>query len=177
MTHEMLLQLAKDAGFSAGLIPTGAIHFDHGFRKYCAENLCGNFGASWSCPPDCGTPEEMQARLLAHGTALVLKSDHNITDYRDRAAVLAAKKAHNRAALQLADALRAAGVPGLMIGGGNCDLCETCTRIQGQPCVDPERMFSCLSAYCVHVRDLADAAGLEFASEPGKMSLFGLYAL
>ena len=176
MTEQELLERAKAAGFAAGVIPTGAIRFEPEFRKYCAENLCGNFGVNWSCPPDCGTPEQMKARLLAQGTALVLRSDHNITDYRDRAAILKAKKAHNRAALQLADALRAAGLPGLLIGGGNCDLCDTCARAEGKPCVEPERMFSCLSAYCVHVRDLADTAGLEFASEPGKMSLFGLYA-
>lgn len=173
---EQLLTLAREAGFEAGLIPTDKILFDHSFRKYCAENLCGNFGANWSCPPDCGTPEQMQARLQGYASALVLRSDHSIADYRDRAAILAAKKAHNRAALQLAEQLRQRNLPGLLIGGGNCDLCDSCARLEGKPCVDPERMFSCLSAYCVHVRALAEAAGLEFNSEPGKMSLFGLYA-
>ena len=106
----------------------------------------------------------------------MLCSDHAIEDFRDRAAILQAKKQHNRASLALADALRAAGIPGLLAGGGNCDLCDRCARQDGLPCVMPDRMFSCLSAYCVHVRDLAEAAGLEFASQPGKMSLFGLYA-
>ena len=176
MTHRQLIDLARQQGFTAGVIPTGAIRFEAEFRKYCAQNLCGNFGVNWSCPPDCGTVEQMQARIQAYPYALVLCSDHAIEDYRDRAAILQAKKQHNRASLALADALRAAGIPGLLAGGGNCDLCDRCARQDGLPCVMPDRMFSCLSAYCVHVRDLAEAAGLEFASQPGKMSLFGLYA-
>ena len=176
MTHHQILTLAREAGFSAGLIPTADIPFDHSFRKYCAENLCGNFGANWSCPPDCGSPELLESRLKEQSWALVLCSDHDVADYKDRAAVLKAKRNHNRAALALAEQLKQAGYPGLLAGGGPCDLCDLCARAEGRPCTDPERMFSCLSAYCVHVKALADAAGLEMALVPGRMSLFGLYA-
>lgn len=176
MTHQEILALAREAGFSAGLIPTSAILFDPSFRKYCAENLCGNFGANWSCPPDCGSPEQMAARLTAYPTALVLCSDHNIGDWRDRAAVAAAKGAHNRAAVALAQQLKDAGHPGVLAGGGPCDLCQVCARREGRECLHPEELFSCLSAYCVHVKALADAAGLTFSSEPGKTTFCGLYA-
>ena len=64
MTEEAMIQYAIDEGFSAGSIQeTGGIVFDPTFRSYCEENLCGQYGINYSCPPDCGTPEEMKRRF------------------------------------------------------------------------------------------------------------------
>jgi hypothetical protein len=36
--------------------------------------------------------------------------------------------------------------------------------------------YSCLSAYCVYVKKLADACGMEYACKDGRLAFFGLYA-
>ena len=60
MTAEQMVQYAYEEGFSAAaVVDTADIVFDPSFRPYCEENLCGQYGANYSCPPDCGTPEEM----------------------------------------------------------------------------------------------------------------------
>ena len=75
MTDELLVALAKEEGFTnAAVIDTAEIVFDESFRPYCAENLCGKFAVNYSCPPDCGTPEEMKNRVLEHKHAIVLQS-------------------------------------------------------------------------------------------------------
>ena len=75
MTAEQMVQYAYEEGFSAAaVVDTADIVFDPSFRPYCEENLCGQYGANYSCPPDCGTPEEMKQKVLAHKKALVLQS-------------------------------------------------------------------------------------------------------
>ena len=64
MTDDQMIQLAYGEGFAAAAVTdTDKIVFDPAFRPYCAENLCGQYGVNHSCPPDCGTPEEMKARV------------------------------------------------------------------------------------------------------------------
>ena len=74
MTWEEMTSMAAEEGFAAAVVTdTKDIPFDPSFRPLCAENLCGKYGANYSCPPDCGTPDEMRARIQAHRHALVLQ--------------------------------------------------------------------------------------------------------
>ena len=44
------------------------------YRQFCEENLCGNFNVISSCPPACGTPEEMHRKALNYKKALILQT-------------------------------------------------------------------------------------------------------
>ena len=82
MTDAKMIQLAIEEGFAAAeIVDTTQIVFDPSFRPYCEENLCGQYGANYSCPPDCGSPEEMKQRILAHKKALVLQTIWGVADY------------------------------------------------------------------------------------------------
>ena len=61
MTERQILDFAREAGFSAALCDTADIPVDHSFRRYCEENLCGQYDKNYGCPPRCGTPAEMEA--------------------------------------------------------------------------------------------------------------------
>ena len=81
MTETEMIQYAIDEGFAvAAIVDTAQIVFDPSFRPYCEENLCGQYGANYSCPPDCGSPEEMKKRILAHKKALVLQTIWQVAD-------------------------------------------------------------------------------------------------
>ena len=68
MDNEKIIKIAIDKGFiDAAIIDTADIVFDASFRPYCEENLCGQYGANYSCPPDCGSPEEMKQKILRIG--------------------------------------------------------------------------------------------------------------
>lgn len=61
MTQAQMIQFALEEGFAnAAIVDTKDIVFDPSFRPYCEENLCGQYNANYSCPPTCGTPEEMK---------------------------------------------------------------------------------------------------------------------
>ena len=96
MTAEQMVQYAYEEGFSAAaVVDTADIVFDPSFRPYCEENLCGQYGANHSCPPDCGTPEEMKQKILAHKKALVLQSIWQLESYTDTPAIKKGKSGHN----------------------------------------------------------------------------------
>ena len=176
MTDKELLEIAKDAGFSAVIIPTEKIVVDSKFRPFCEDNLCGNYGANYACPPDCGSVEEVRQRLMVQNRALVLQTIWDIGSYENKEGILGAKKAHGAAILQLMEKLRQLGLQGFCLGYGGCSLCSPCKRIENQPCAHPDKKISCLSAYCIDVAKLAEESGLEFAWTPDKLYLFGLIA-
>lgn len=177
MNDQNILALARDDIFSSvALVGMDRVVFDAAFRPYCEQNLCGKYDANYSCPPDCGTPEEMEARLRRYGRALVFQSKWDIDDWFDDRQIRLAKKAHNEAMLRAIARINAQGHPGLMAGASCCSLCQRCAKLDGTPCPFPETRFSCLSAYCVYVKRLADACGMEYTCADGRLAFFGLYA-
>jgi len=176
MTQTEMIQLAVAEGFAAAaIVDTEKIVFDPSFRPYCKENLCGQYGANYSCPPDCGSPEEMKQRILAHKKALVLQTIHQVESYADTAAIKQAKKAHNTAELRVVKRLREEGHGGLIVGASGCALCTPCAQAQGLPCKFPDLKYSCMSAYCIFVKKLADLSGMEYDCGEGLLGLFGMY--
>lgn len=177
MTNEQALELAASEGFfAAAVIGAEEIVFNGAFRKYCADNLCGNYGANYSCPPDCGEVEQMRARMQRYTQALVLQTKWKIPDFRDKKAVWSAKHAHNEAMFRVIECMEQAGCKGLMAGASCCTLCEKCAILENAPCKFPEKRFSCLSAYCVDVKALAERCGMEYFCADGSVAFFGVFA-
>ena len=177
MTDQELIQLAESAGFRAAVIPAGDIPVDGSFRKFCQDNLCGKYNANYSCPPGCGTVEEVRQRLLSRDKALVLQVICEIGSYENKEAILRNKKDLNRSILSLTETLRKEGISCFCLGYGGCPLCDPCRQVSGEPCAFPEKKISCMSAYCIDVAKLADRCGLEFAWIPSKLHLFGMIAI
>ena len=176
MTDRELIQLAMDEGFTAAAaVDTSEIVFDPSFRPFCAENLCGQYGVNYSCPPACGTPEEMKQKILAHKKALVLQTVWSIADYSDAPAVKEAKAEHNAAEIRLMKKAAEKGCPGFLAGASGCALCQPCAMAKGEPCRFPDLRYSCMSAYCIFVKKLADRCGMDYDCGPGKLGLFGLF--
>ena len=177
MTQQQILELAASEGFYAAMIEPEQVPVDAKFRSFCEENLCGRYGANYSCPPDCGSPEAMYKAILAEEQILITETIWDIESYQDKAAIQQAKASHNAAAIRLMDRLKQAGFDGFCSGYNGCPLCDPCKRISGEPCSFPEKRISCLSAYCVDVAELAKRCSLEFAWQDGKLFLFGMLAL
>ena len=171
---EELISKAKDAGYSCAVIDTQQIPFNFEFRKYCEENRCGCYDSNCSCPPACGTPQQMSERVLSKRNALVLMSESPINGYSDTEAISAAKKRHNDRQRELVRILENSGVSAFCAGASHCDICEECEGLSGRPCKFPKDRFSCLSAYCVDVAKLAELAGLRFEWNEHRLYNFGM---
>ena len=176
MTDMELIMLAEEAGFRAAVIPAKEIPVDGSFRKFCEDNLCGKYNANYSCPPACGTVEEVHQRLYDQDKALVVEMIWDVNGFEDKEFIFSSRNKLNRTVLQLMDQLRVEGMDGFCLGYGGCPLCNPCKQAEGKPCVFPEKKISCMSAYCIDVGKLAKNCELPFAWSNGKMHLFGLIA-
>ena len=176
MTEEQMLSLAYAEGFAAAaVVDTSEIVFDPAFRPYCEEHLCGQYGVNYACPPDCGSPEQMKQKVLAHKKALVLQTIWQVADFSDTPAIKQGKAGHNAAAIRLVKQLRQQGCDGFLVGASGCALCSPCAKKSGEPCRFPELQYSCMSAYCVFVKKLADVSGMEYDCGDGLIAFFGMY--
>ena len=176
MTEQTMIDLALLERFAAAvMVDTKAIVFAPIFRTCCEEHLCGQYGVNYTCPPDCGSPEEMEARVRSHKRALVLQTIWEIPDPSDNAATKQAKKSHNAAQLRLAKQFRETGVPGFLVGASGCALCSPCHLKNGEPCPHPMERYSCMSAYCIFVQKLAEHCGIDYDCGSGLLAFFGMY--
>ncbi len=172
----VIIEKASQSPFlKAEIIESEKLVFCSEFREYCRENRCGKYGVNYSCPPDCGTFEEMKERALKYKNTLVLQSSWKIEDFTATDKIDKAKKEHNGATLRLVKELREMGFSGIMAGASNCNLCPVCEREKSASCKFPELSFSCLSAYCINVAALAGECGMDYQYKDGMLSFFSAY--
>ncbi|MCJ7837239.1 DUF2284 domain-containing protein [Cuneatibacter sp. NSJ-177] len=176
MEENDMIQMALDAGFlHAKVMDQSDLMFDAELRRYCEANTCGNFGANYACPPDCGTPGEMEAKTRKYKKALVLQTIQQVDSVMDEAQIKEVRRAHNLISLSLTDQFRKAGIHGLPVMAGPCSLCAVCARKQEEPCHFPERVASCLSAYCIDAYRMAQECEMDYWCGEDKVAFFSIY--
>ena len=93
MTKEAAEQLARQTGFSHwGIFPVEGLKFLPEVRAACADNKCGAYNKSWSCPPACGTIEECEARAKRFGWGILLQTTGEMEDDFDVDVMIASEQ-------------------------------------------------------------------------------------
>ena len=175
MRKEEIERLAREAGFTnTARIPAEHLVFDPSLRKYCQDNLCGNYGKNLSCPPACGTPEEMKKRTEVYETAWIFQTVAEV-DWHDAEALKAVRDRHNAGSRKLLEEFQKRGMAGLAMLAGPCRACEVCCGAEGKPCRFPDQQVSCISAYCMSAEKMAEEAGLPYWCGEGRVGFFSLY--
>ncbi len=173
MDGNKLVDLALELGFAdAAIIDTDKLVFVPAFRTLCEENQCGKYGVNYACPPACGTVEEMKEKVLFWKQALVMQTMWDIEDPLDSAQIKPAKSKHNQLTRQLIDQV---DEPGLMIGVSGCSLCDPCAITTGEPCRFPKMRCSCMSAYCIFVKEMTDLCHMDYECVPGITTFFSMF--
>lgn len=176
MEWREMTETALEAGFTkAAVMKVSDLVFQGDLRHFCEENLCGNCGSNYSCPPDCGTPEEMEERARKYENALVFQTVYEVEDMSQSKELARLKKEHNKRSRTLIERLESSGIKGLSMLAGPCDLCSPCQCVKGQPCTYPHRKSSCLSAYCVRADKMAEACQMVYWGNGHQVAYFSLY--
>lgn len=174
--RDYLVNLGAASGFTCtAVIDTDQIVFNPDFRICCEDNSCGKYGVNYTCPPDCGTTEEMQQRVLAHKYAIVFQTMWEIPDTEDAAMIKKCKGKHNSMVRKFIADLDPLYSGGFMIAASGCSLCDECAIVRGEPCLFPDKAASCASAYCIYVEELANRCGMDYHCGRGITAFFGLY--
>lgn len=173
MNEKEKVQKALDLGFTnAVFMDVKDLEFDKNLRRFCEENTCGNYGKNYACPPDCGTPGEMEARVKSCSRALVLQTIQRVTDVMDPEETKKARKKHNGLTR---DWLKAADGQGLTVMAGPCAVCSVCNKTEGKPCSFPQKVASCLSAYCICAEKMANHCNLPYWCGENQVAFFSMY--
>ena len=117
----------------------------------------------------------MKRKVLAHKKALVVSTEWEIEDFSQTDKLKEAKSLHNAAMLRLIKKLKEGGYDGFMVGASGCSLCKPCKFTNGEPCAFHDMMYSCMSAYCIYVKKLAEDCNMNYDYKNKILPFFGMY--
>ncbi len=171
---DKLLQIILDQGATkATVIDQSQIVLNDEFRKACEVNSCGVYGKCWMCPPDVGEIHELMARVRAYPAGVWYQTIGELEDSFDFEGMTAAKENH----LALSHRIQAAlpdGLRVLHLTCGGCGLCETCAKVDNEPCRFPEKALPSVESYGMDVYNTTKSTDLKYINGANTVTYFGL---
>lgn len=157
------------AEFSEGHVPAYDPETVIRCRNLCAENACGDYGRTWSCPPGFdGTME----RYSKNCDLCLVMSKAYVLDPKDRAEVAQAGTDFKSLIRKAVRILRSEGFVCNGFGDGGCDYCGECAY--PDPCRFPEVLIPSISALGIDLKEYLGALGMEFSFRDDAMTLYAL---
>ena len=150
------------------------IVFNTGFRKSCEENRCGNYGRNYTCPPYCGTAEELIGKVKSFSKAFVIVCTEKIDGYEDKKGIELADKRISEVTFLADDYAKENVYEYMMIGGSNCKRCTPCRAVAGEECPYPDKAFVSLSAFCVDIAKLTESCGIRMVWDGSEVSYYSM---
>ncbi|MCL1927364.1 MAG: DUF2284 domain-containing protein [Treponema sp.] len=156
-------------------LPVTALVFSPELINACATNACGNYNATWTCPPNSGTIEEQRKKILSFKNAFVFTTKHDLEDSFDYEGMTKGKELHTALTLEFRDRL---GNTFPVYGAGSCPICKD---VAGQyrcafpdPCPFPEKKIGSIEAAGINVTELSKAAGIMYNNGPNTVTYFSM---
>lgn len=174
--QQKIIDLGIAQGFAIhGALSTAQMSFEPSFRKYCADNFCGNYGKSWTCPPHLPEVAVLEAKVKAYQQAVIFQTIVPLEDSLDYEAMQAGRVEHNAQFYKLLAQLRQ--LPNfdfMAMSVGKCAVCDACTFDDNLPCRCPELAVASTSGYCIDMSDLVTTAGLKYNNGANTVSYVGV---
>jgi len=162
MTLEELQKEAIDMGFShVGPLNVEALEPIPEVRDMCAENKCGRYDNSWSCPPACGTIEELGAKMHTYSQGVIVQTTVEMEDSFDYEAMMEGSKTHGENFRAFHDRLCELGGEFMFLAAGSCGICKECTYPDA-PCRFPDRMMTSMEASGLLVNQVCRDSGIPY---------------
>ena len=166
MTDLQLMALAGEQGFDhTGMMNLPALHFDPAVREMCAADRCNNYGRCWTCPPGCGTLEEIAQKAYRYRRGILLQSTGILEDDFDIDTMLETERLHKKRFLSLVELIRQKYPQCLPMSSGACSICESCTYPDA-PCRFPHLAIPSMEAYGLLVSQVCQDSDLPYYYGP-----------
>lgn len=170
MTDRELLLLAENCHFDhAGIFHTEILKFDPAVRAMCASDRCRSYGRRWTCPPGCGTLEEIAARAGGCRRGILLQSTGMLEDDFDAETMMETERLQKERFAACAAQMREAYPNCLPMSSGTCALCTECTYPDA-PCRFPDRTFPSMEACGLLVSQVCADCGIPYYYGPGTIT-------
>jgi predicted metal-binding protein len=154
------------------ILPTASLSFSPALLDYCKANACGNYNKSWTCPPNCGSIEEQQKKILSHDNVLVFSTKHSLEDSFDYEGMTKGRDLHMKISIEIKKTM---GNP-LVYGAGDCPVCRNKNKKNGcffpDPCPFPKEMIGSIEAAGIDVAKLCKTAGITYKDGKNTVTFF-----
>ena len=171
------MEIAKTCGFSASSpVDPSVLEFKQEVRDMCAADKCRSYNKSWSCPPACGSLEEITIQCQPYTRGLVVQTTTQLESSFDFEGISDLGRRHSDSMLKMADTLAEKGLDFLPMGAGSCRRCESCTW-PDSPCRFPEKVFPSMEACGLIVSETCTAASLPYYYGQDTMTYVGTFLL
>ena len=173
---QRLIDLALAEGaFKATIISGDQVALSASFRDICATNACSRYGRYYTCPPDVGDIEDLMRRVRQFSRALVYQTISPLEDSFDYEGMTKAGYYHTKLSQRLMDRLPELLPSGyLHLASGGCRLCDSCQKLEGKPCVYPDRALPSVSGYGIDVYNTVKDTQLKYINGPDTVTYFGM---
>ena len=170
---ESILDLARRCGFThVGQLNMGALEFLPAVRDMCSADRCHKYGKSWTCPPGCGTLEEVAARASTYSRGVLLQTTVRLEDDFDIEAMQQGEADQKKAFAAFVEQLRQEYPACLPMATGGCTLCPQCTYPDA-PCRFPEKAIPSMESYGLLVSKVCEKSGLPYYYGPQTLTYTG----
>lgn len=161
-TLEQWLSLASDCGFDhVGRLNVSALKFMPEVRSMCADDLCHSYGRNWTCPPGCGTLEEIAEQTARYSTGVLLQTTGQMEDDFDAETIESAMALQKERFFRFVEEVRKELPDCLPMAAGACTICPKCTYPDA-PCRFPDRSMPSMEAYGLMVSQVCEASGVPY---------------
>lgn len=166
MNDQELLSLAAQCGFDhAGPLNVPAMEFNPAVRDMCAADRCNHYARCWSCPPGCGTLEEVSAKAAAYHRGILVQSTGVMEDDFDVETMFDTEELQKSRFRALVAKVRAVYPDCLPMASGACTICPQCTYPDA-PCRFPQLSIPSMEAYGLVVSQVCENSGLAYYYGP-----------
>ncbi len=144
----------------AAPLDASTLHVLPEVREMCAADRCGQYGKSWSCPPACGTLEELEQTLRRYSRGILVQTVGQLEDSFDWEGMQEIKERHDEAFRRLWQVLLEP-YPGLLaLGAGTCTRCAACAW--PEPCRFPKQRMVSMEACGLFVSQVCKDNGVPY---------------
>ena len=166
MEMQELLALAAEVGFEhAGELNVAALEFLPEVREMCAADRCRSYGRCWTCPPGCGTLEDISARAAAYRRGILLQSTGKMEDDFDVETMMDTEARQKARFKDFVSRVREEYPACLPMSSGACTVCPVCTYPDA-PCRFPHLAIPSMEAYGLVVSRVCEGSGLPYYYGP-----------
>lgn len=166
MTDEQLLELAAGCGFDhVGPLNVPALEFNPAVRDMCAADKCRNYGRCWTCPPHCGTLEEIAEKAAPFHRGILVQSTGRMEDDYDVETMMETEELQKNRFLRLVEEVRKVYPHCLPMSAGGCTVCPKCA-CPDEPCRFPHLAIPSMEAYGLVVSKVCEDSGLKYYYGP-----------
>lgn len=145
----------------AGELNVAALEFLPEVRQMCAADRCRSYNRNWSCPPGCGTLEEIAARVRGHERGILVQSVGQLDDEFDVETMMETEKLQKERFAKLAAYVRGEDPDCIPMASGACTVCRKCTYPDA-PCRFPEKAIPSMEAYGLFVSKICAQSGMKY---------------